>query len=355
MKVLFYIGHPAHVHLFRNAIRELEKRGHSAVITSSDKEVALNLLDAYGFKYINLGKNRKGLINKALRMLGLDYRLYQIGKKYRVDMFVSAGAPYAAHASKLLGKPAIAFDDTEHSTEQYQLYAPFVDAVCTPSCFRKDLGKKQVRYDGYHELAYLHPNQFKPNPKVLDELELGEGDRFFVLRFVSWRATHDIGQKGLDTDAKLQLVRDLKKHGRVYITSEVELTKDLEGYRLTTPPEKIHDLLYYATMYVGEGATMATEAGLLGTPSVYISSLSNTMGNYEELEKRYGLVYSFNDAQKGIDAALDFLKNKDLKADWQKKREKMLSEKIDVTKWMTDFIEDYPESFREYVRTHKRE
>jgi predicted glycosyltransferase len=28
MKVLIDIGHPAHVHFFRNAIRELEGRGH---------------------------------------------------------------------------------------------------------------------------------------------------------------------------------------------------------------------------------------------------------------------------------------------------------------------------------------
>lgn len=347
MRILFYTGHPAHVHLFRNAIRELEKRGHSVVIASSDKEVSLSLLDAYGFKYFNLGKNRIGIINKALRMLELDYRLYDIGKKNKVDMFVSAGAPYAAHASKLLGKPAIAFDDTEHSTEQYRLYAPFVDAVCTPSCFKKNLGRKQVRYNGYHELAYLHPNYFKPDPRVLDEIGLREGDTFFVLRFVSWGATHDVGQRGLSIGSKKRLISGLGGFGRVYISSEVGLPKELEAYRLNISPDRIHDLLYYATMYVGEGATMATEAGMLGTPSIYISSLSNTMGNYEELERRYGLVYSFQDADKGIERVLDLLRDKELKTEWRRRQERMLGEKIDVAAWMADFIGGFPKSFEE--------
>ncbi len=41
MKILIDMGHPAHVHSFRNAIRELEKRGHSVKVTARDKDVAL--------------------------------------------------------------------------------------------------------------------------------------------------------------------------------------------------------------------------------------------------------------------------------------------------------------------------
>jgi predicted glycosyltransferase len=350
MKILVDIGHPAHVHLFKNMIWNLEEDGHEVKITARDKEITLYLLGAYGFGYENVGKHRKGLVNKAWGVIHVDYKLYKVAKKFKPDIFTSHGSMYASHVAKLLGKPHISLEDTEHSTGQIRLYAPFTDVVLTPSCFKIDLGKKQVKYNGYHELAYLHPNYFKPDPSVLDELGLSEDDKFIILRFVSWSASHDIGEKGFDLETKRQFIKELKNYGRVFITSEEKLSREFEKYKISTPPEKIHDLLYYATIYIGEGATMATEAGLLGTPSIYLSSLVGTMGNFEELENGYGLVYSFRDPRMALEKALELLEDEKVKAKWQKKREKLLNEKIDVTKFMIDFIENYPESFNEYKR-----
>jgi len=347
MRVLVDIGHPAHVHLFKNMIWSLEADGHKVKIAAKDKDIVLSLLNAYGFKYENLGKHHKKLLNKLSGLIARDYKLYKVSREFKSDIFISHGSMYAAHVAKLLGKPHISLEDTEHSTEQIRLYAPFTDAILTSTCFKKDLGKKQVRYNGYHELAYLHPNYFTPNRGVLDELDLNKDDKFIILRFVSWDASHDIGHRGFDLETKKNLIREFEKYGMVFITSESTLQKEFEKHRLTIPPEKMHDLLYYASLYIGEGATMATEAGVLGTPSIYLSSLVGTMGNFEELEK-YGLVYSFQDQDLALDKALQFLEEKKLKEKWQKKRVKMLNDKIDVTKFMTNFIENYPESFLEY-------
>ena len=344
MKILINLDHPAHVHLFKNMIWNLEKKGHKVKITARDKEVVLDLLNAYGFEYENTGKHQMGLFNKVHEMIKINHKLYKIAKKFGVNILVSAGSPYAAHVSRLLNKPHIAFDDTEHSREQYRLYSPFTDTICTPSCFKNDLGKKQVRYNGYHELAYLHPNYFKPDPRVLRDLNLTEKDKFIILRFVSWGASHDVGEHGLGKNIK-QLIKKIEDYGSVFITSETELTNNFGRYRITTSPEQIHSLLYFAEMYIGEGATMATESGILGTPSIYISSLAKTMGNFDELQNKYGLVYSFTDPNKALEKAIELLEDKNLKSEWQKKREKLLKEKIDVTKWMTNFIENYPESF----------
>lgn len=201
-----------------------------------------------------------------------------------------------------------------------------------------------MTFDGYQELAYLHPNYFKPDPKALFDLELSEDDPFIVLRFVSWSASHDVGQYGIAD--KEEFVRALEKYGQVFITSEAKLRKSFERYRINIGPEKMHDLLYYATMYVGEGATMATESGILGTPSIYISSLVGTMGNFEELEKRYNIVYSFRDSKDALKKALQLLEENNLKRKWKNKRERLLEEKIDVTEFMTGFIENYQNFIR---------
>ena len=346
MKILVDIGHPAHVHFFKNAIWKLEADGHEVQITARDKEVALDLLDAYGFKYHNLGKNRKGLVNKAIGMLKINLKLYKITRKFNPDVLTGIHSPYVAHVSKLLRKPSLIFTDTEHAKLANKLTFPFATVICTSSCFKGDLGPKHIRYNGYHELAYLHPNYFTPDPWVLDELGLKEGERFIILRFVAWGASHDVGHKGISMEMRRRFVSELEKYGRVFITSESELPMELEPYRIKVAPEKMHDLLYYAAMYVGEGGTMATEAAVLGTPSVYISSLVGTMGNFEELEREYGLVQSFREPDDALEATHNILSDESSKSVWQKRREILLSEKIDVTKFMTEFIEGYPESFK---------
>lgn len=352
LRVLVDVGHPAHVHFFKNMIWNLEEKGHEVKITARDKEISLDLLDAYGFRYENLGKSRRGLVNKAFGMVTIDYNLYKITRRFKPDILTGIGSMYAAQVGGLINKPSIIFTDTEHAkVGNNWLTFPFTTTICTPSCFKGELGRKQVRYDGYHELAYLHPNYFKPDPLVLDELNLTKNDKFIILRFVSWEASHDIGHTGFTTGMKLKIVNELEEHARVFITSEAKLTKNLEKYRISVSSEKIHDLLYYATMYIGEGATMASEAAVLGTPSLYVNPLS--LGYISEESEEYGLVHIFSNQEKGqlqsLQKALELLQDANLKREWQKKREKLLEEKIDVTGWMTEFIENYPNSLYEHT------
>lgn len=342
MRIVVDINHPAHVHYFKNFIWEMERRGHEVLITASEKDVTYNLLNNYGFDYINMGSYGNSLIEKLINIPLMDIKMYNAVKGFKPDIFVGFGSIRAAHVSYLLRKKCILFEDTEHSMEQIRLYLPFTDAVCTPTCFKKDLGKKQVRYNGYIELAHLHPNYFTPNPAVLDELGLSKYDKFIILRFVSWSASHDVGQRGIQN--RMGLVKELEKYGRVLITSEGLLDKELEKYKIKVSPEKIHDLLYYASLYVGEGATMATESAILGTPSIYVSSLVGTMGNFVELEQKYGLIFSYSESNEAMKKAVKLVQKPQIKKEWSKKRETLLKDKINVTGFMVWFIEDFPMS-----------
>ena len=350
MRIVVDINHPADVHCFKNFIWEMEKRGHEILITASNKEVSYSLLDNYGFPYVKLGSYGTSLLEKMVNIPLLDIRMYRKVKKFKPDIFLGFGSIRAAHVSFLLKKPCINLEDTEHSTGQIRLYLPFVKVVCTPSCYSQNLGKKQIRFNGYLELASLHPHYFTPDPAVLREIGLKEGDPFIIVRFVAWRASHDIGQHGI-TD-KVTFVKELEKYGRVLITSEETLSDELKAYQIRVSPEKVHNLLYYATLYVGEGATMATEAALLGTPSILISSLVGTMGNFIELEEKYDLIYSFPDPEAALQKALDILQDPSSKEIWAGKRERVLKEKIDVTTFLVRFIENYPQSFIE-MKNHQ--
>lgn len=340
MQILVDIGHPAHVHFFKNFIWEMQKRNHKVYINTVDKEVSLDLLNKYDFKYEVYGKSSNGLLGHAKLLSKGDLKTYKTQKKYDIDIIVGIGNIFGAHVSKVTKAKSISFTDTEHAKLINYASFPFVSCICTPACYTKYQGKKHVRYNGYHELAYLHPDYFTPNPKVLKEVGLNEDDTYIILRFVSWGASHDIGQHGIRN--KIEFVKELEKYGRVLITSEAKLDPELEKYKMKISPEKLHDLLYYATLYIGEGATTASECAMLGTHAIYVNTLS--LGYMDEEEEKYDLVYNCTNPESmerdAFEKAIQLLKNPDLKQEGKTKREKLLADKIDVTKFMVDLVVD---------------
>ncbi|HUL62029.1 MAG TPA: DUF354 domain-containing protein, partial [Methanocella sp.] len=232
------------------------------------------------------------------------------------------------------------------SPVEHMLYVPFTDAILTPTAFRKDFGRKHIRYDGYIELAYLHPNEFRPDPAALEAIGLGVDDPYVIMRFVGNGAGHDIGKSGFDLATKVRAVRELGQYGRVFVSSEVPLPPELEPYRLTAPPGQVHHLLYYARLLVGDSGTMSTEAALLGTPAVRCNSVvaAGDLGNFAELERRYGLMCNFASPGEALDRALTLVARPRLKEEWRARRDAMLKEKIDVNAFMVKFVEEYPAS-----------
>jgi len=342
MKILVDMGHPTDVNLFRNVIKELERRGHEVKITAADKENTAMILEGYGFDY-ELRKHYKGLASKAIGVIRNDFWLYKIAKKFKPDIFISPGSPYAAQVSKLFRKPHIAFTNTERAKLAIRLMLPFTDVVCTPSCFKRDFGEKQVRFNSYYELAYLHPKYFTPNPSVLEELNISKNDKYILLRFSALVSHHDIGVKsGFDFKTRKEMhefIKKIENYGKVFLTSEIKLDRELEKHRVNVPTTDLHSFVYFATMYIGEGAKTASEAAVLGVPSIYVSTTRR--GYLDDLEERYGLAYTIENREEALRKAIELLADENLKSKWKEKREKMLREKIDTTKFMVEFVENF--------------
>jgi hypothetical protein len=361
MRVLFDMGHPAHVHFFKNTIYNLKKDGHEVKITARNKEVTLALLLAYGLEYEIRGEIYTGLLNKAFGMIKIDWKLFLIAKKFKPDLLIGVHNPYVAHVGAILKKPVIIFTDTENVKIASLVTYPFVQTIITPTYFRDPINpKKHIKIHGIKEIAYLHPNYFTPNPQVLKELGLIPGEKFIILRFISWGASHDVELKGIKTGTEKDLIKTLSQYGKIFITSEKPLGGELEQYRLTVPPEKIHSLLYYAQLYIGEGGTMAVEAGILGTPAIHIESTKDgrasgeTYGNFLELRDKYQLLFFYPTQDLALQKAVEILENTNSKKDWQEKQKLFWSSVIDVTTWLTDFIEGYPDSFYQYKKENRK-
>ena len=61
MKFLFDVGHPAHVHYFKNLIKLLKKNGNQVLIVAREKDVTHRLLRNYRIPYLSRGKGSKTL------------------------------------------------------------------------------------------------------------------------------------------------------------------------------------------------------------------------------------------------------------------------------------------------------
>lgn len=291
MRVLIDIGHPAHVHYFKHLIQKIEAENGSVKVVARDKEVSHNLLNAFSIPFVSRGKGGNGVVGKFLYLFKASRLIKQIAQEFKPDVFVSFASPYAANAAYKLGIPHLAIDDTEHANFARKFYLKYTTKVLTPRVFNLNLGPKHIRFDGFMELCYLHHSVFHPTNSILNELQLIPNESFVILRFVSFQASHDIGQSGMSYSFKLELIKTLEEEGfKVFISSEAEIPVELKKYKLNISPEKMHDLLYHAFCFIGEGATMASECAMLGTPAIYINSLD--AGTLQEQE-RLGLIKGF--------------------------------------------------------------
>ncbi|GBC60383.1 DUF354 domain-containing protein [Desulfonema ishimotonii] len=342
MRILVDIGHPAHVHFYKHAIWDCQRRGHEVLISARNKDVTIPLLNRYGFPYKILSDVGSGFWGLTGEFIKREWALIHLIRGFDPHVVTEIGGLFIAPVCKLLGKPSVVFTDTEIAPLDPYLVYPFADIVCTPDCFMRNIGKNHMPYAGYHELAYLNPDYFRPDPTVLDELGVEEGEPFIVLRFVAWKASHDIGQHGFTFQSKQEAVTSLSRYGKVFITSEMPLPDEFEPYRITVPPHRIHDVLYYARLFIGDGATMATEAALLGTPAIYTASMASNLGNFVDLMGRYRLVYSYTDPHESLKKAISLLKDKKSKEDWRRRLKVLLADKIDVTQYIVRLLEKYP-------------
>jgi predicted glycosyltransferase len=330
MTVLITIQHPAHVHFFKHAIDRLEANGEPVHVVARDNEVAVDLLEAHDVEHTVLADESDSLARLAITQATYELRTIRYARRVEPDVITGIGGVTAAHAAAVTGAESVVFTDTEHATLINRLTHPVADRIVTPACYTDDLGDKQVSYPGYHELAYLHPDRFTPDPAALDDLRVDPEDTFVVLRVSAWDSSHDVGASGF-ADLGAAVERLEAAGATVLVTSEVPLPDHLERCRTSVPPEDVHHLLAYADCFVGEGATMAAESAVLGTPAVYVNSL--TMGYTDELGDRYDLLASYPQAgshDAALDHAVELVESADSDR-LQTRRERLLADTGDTT------------------------
>jgi predicted glycosyltransferase len=341
LRIALDITHPAHFHVFKYAIAEWQRQGHDLLILSRDKDVTLQLLDEAGLPHRRLSKARRGKAGLVLELIEHGWGVWRALGEHRSQVVAAVGGAFNVHASKLRGIPSLVFYDTENATISNRIAYPNATRIYTPRAYRDDLGPRHVRYNGYHELAYLHPNWFTPDPAKLADEGLQSGEPFTFIRLVSWQSHHDAGDYGV-RDLR-NVVRRLERYGRVLISSEKPLPDDLKRYARRGRVSDVHHVLAFARLVFGESATMASESAMLGVPAIFLSTSSR--GYTDEQERRYQMVFNFNGEQAIEEDALrcaeSILSNPDSPRLFRERHQTMMAELIDVTAFIMETVERY--------------
>ncbi len=349
-QALFYLGHPAHFHLYKNAI--LSYPAEEVVVCIKSKDVLENLLQDSGIHFINIDNristNKKGKFFTLLISFRRMLRLMAIVLKNKPRRLVGSAAELAL-LGKILNVPSFIF--FEDDFEKVPLFARIAGPaatylICPDCCSAWKWDHKKIGYSSYHELAYLHPNHFTPDPKRVEKI-FDLSKKNFILRFSDLGAYHDVGKSGISDEVARKLISKLEIHGRVYITSERVLSPEFEPYRIHIRTTDIHHALYYADLFIGDSQTMTAESAVLGTPAIRYNDFVGELSYLEDLEKNYQLTFGVltKDQEQLFNLVDDLLNNKDIKQEWASRRQLMLRDKADFSKCMNTLLSCPPKDF----------
>lgn len=349
MSVLIEVNHPGQVHLLKHVYHNLKNdKRNIQVITKKNKTIN-HLLDINNIPYLILGEKGNGVTGKLFKQIQFDWKALKIKRKNNLEIGLGSSITndHLSAISPGFNSIHLSDDDEEMVPLIAKFSYPFADVILAPDClYFPKFQHKVISYKGYHELAYLHPNNFKPDPRILGKIGIKPGEKYFVLRFVALKGHHDSGHKGITKDQKHQIIAALDLHGRIFITSENPIEPEFEKYRLPVKPEEIHSLMYYAHLFIGDSQTMTTEAAILGTPALKCNTFAGKLSVPNELQAKYDLCYSYlpEDFTLFFEHINLLLNDENLKEKWSKKVEKMLVDKIDVSEFITWFVKEFPTS-----------
>jgi uncharacterized protein len=352
MRIIVALNHPAHYYVFKYTVVKLRQLGLTVLYVIKEKDVLEELLISENVEYVKISEKsaRKTNVfsivsNGIIELINQDFSLFKLVRKWKPNLMIGTDVAIT-HIGFLLGIPSFVFNEDDYEINKLFCKSayPFASKIIAPDiCSVGRFQKKKISYNGFQKMAYLHPNYFQPDRNQVKEI-IGGNEEYFLIRLVSLTSGHDVEGKhtGLNESIVDSLIKELKPHGRIFITSESKLSDKYEEFRLSIEPNKMHHLLAFASIFIGDSQTMCAEAGLLGTPFIRFNDFVGKIGYLNEIENKYGLGFGIttNIPEMVTERTKLILSIPNAKIAWQEKKRKIFEEKIDVAQWYTDLIVD---------------
>ena len=277
-RVWIDLDNTPHVPFFLPIIRELEREGHSVMVTARDAFQVCALADYHRLDYKTVGRHYGA--NKALKVAGTVWRAAQllpVVLRKRPDISMSHGSRSLVLVSALLRIPSMLLFDYEHARR-----LPFVrpalgvapESIHDPALAR-DFRYGVRCYSGLKEDVYAP--SFRPDPSILQNLGLGGNDIVVTIRPPATEAHyHNPEAEGLFVEV-VQLLGSTKGVRMVILPrtagSQGEFIQQTwpqwcEEKKIVIPQHAIDglNLVWFSDLVISGGGTMNREAASLGVP-----------------------------------------------------------------------------------------
>ena len=281
MKIVIDVLTPKQVMFFPKIAQRLIERGHEVWLTSRRYREVNMLLDKLKIETTIVGEHGgKELEAKLKSSIERIKELIPLFKRIKPDVTISLSSPEMARVSFGLGIPHFCFNDSPHAKAVAKLTIPLSYKLLTPSIIPvsswKFVGideKKIIVYNALDPWVWL--KNFKPDQKILDELDLIKEKPLVTLRMPETQAAYLL-KNSQDTTAIIDFSNDLvsKEGFQMVIIPRYQEQCDYLMKRINKEIkicETIVDgpsLLFYSDVFVGAGGTMTAEAALLGVPTI---------------------------------------------------------------------------------------
>src|SRR3989344_40012 len=333
MTILFDVGPPAHVHLFKNLIFHFKKKGYKVIVTSRQKDVTAYLLDHYKIRHIVLSKAKSGILGGLYEFLERTIKIIKLHKKHHFDVAIGTSVSIG-YLSLLFGIKSYIFNEDDDDVVPFFVFLayPFATKIINPVTLAKSnlFKNKRIFYNSYQKLAYLHPGNFEPDLKVLTKYRL-KPYSYVLLRLSQLKAHHDLQATGL---------KDVRDRIETLLQKKYRLVVSEENQKSEFKPEHIHDIMAYAKMIVTDSQSMSVEGAVLGVPTIRYNSFGAKISVLKELEKKYNLTYGYVPGQESafIKKIRELLNKKNVNIIWQQRKANMLEDKENLNRWMVNFF-----------------
>ena len=335
ISVVVDITHYPHVNFYKQAIKVLRGKNMDVqiILRPRGKLIYIFQKECPDVPFVLIGQHRKTLSGKMFDLVERDIFLLRYLSMNKFDIGTGGGINLA-HITHFFGKPSVIFTDDVEYKLPYYLCKPFATWVVMPKCIPAQ-GKNLLKYNGFKELAHLHPNNFTPNKNALELYNLNPYEYVFI-REVS---SASLNYQKIEMGRLSKMLDYLRQKGlKILLSIEdkrlVNLFKD-HCIILKEPVDDIHSLLHFASFTLASGDSMARESCLLGTPAIYTGG--RDMAINKELIKR-SCMFKVED-EKSIKNIIDYIINNNIKKEVEVRIKHAIEhEWVDTTEVILDVL-----------------
>jgi predicted glycosyltransferase len=277
MKIWIDLDNTPHVPFFKPIKRELEKRGHTVVLTARDAFQVCELATRMGLAYTKVGRHYGK--NRFLKIWGLCWRslnLLPTVLREKPDLALSHGSRSQILLGNLLRIPTVMVMDYEFAETPWLLQPRW--EIVPSVMLNADLqckNREHVRaYDGIKEDVYAP--EFKPDPSLAEQLGLSPGNIIVTVRPPANEAHyHNPESETFFVEFMKRLCSTPGTKGVLLPRNknqEAQIRRDWPDWfkddRVIVPRQAVDglNLLWHSDLVVSGGGTMNREAAALGVP-----------------------------------------------------------------------------------------